>query len=56
MFGSQIRDKDGVAATVSFSYCHSWHELTHLKLFLAHIHGNSYFTATIRADGARVFR
>jgi hypothetical protein len=56
MFGSQIRDKDGVAATVSLS-CDEWlqNEFTHFTPFLAHIRGNGCLAATIWADSARVF-
>lgn len=56
MFGSQIRDKDGVAATVGFPCHESWaNELIHLILFTAGVRGNGCFAATIWTDSARVF-
>lgn len=53
MFGSRIRDKDGVAATVSPPVIKP---LLKFSLFPARVHGNGRFAAPIRADGAKVFR
>ena len=54
MFGSRIRDKDGVAATVSLSCDQAVAQV--LTLFPARVHGNGRFAAPIWADSARVFR
>lgn len=52
MFGDNIRDKDGVAATVSSTFPFSADSITHE--YLGHLCGPCGLCAVTRKDGARI--